>query len=194
VIILASTSPTRQSLLKDAGLTFTVDAPKVDERDLVAHHPNWSPEEVALKLAEAKATEVSVRHPDAVVVGADQVLALGNKIYGKPSSIEQCRQHLLELRGKRHVLISSVTCARSGMTQWSHTAKAELGVRTFSEGFLNRYLEQAGDDCMSSVAGYKIEGPGIQLFEQIDGDHFTILGLPLLPLLKHLRSSGEIPS
>lgn len=194
MIVLASTSPTRQAMLRNAGLAFTAASPHVDERDLVARHPQWTPENTALKLAEAKAIDVSIRHPDAVVIGADQILALGNKVYAKPSSIEECRQHLLELRGKSHTLISSVACAQGGVVQWSHTMKALLKMRQFSDRFLTQYLDEMDNDCMSTVGGYKIEGLGLQLFEEINGDHFTILGLPLIPLLKQLRSMGEILS
>jgi len=194
MIILASTSPTRQTILTNAGLSFTAVAPGVDEGDLVARNLSWSPQEVALKLAEAKAVDVSRRYPDALVIGADQVLALGNRIYAKPVTPQQCRQHLLELRGRTHVLISSVVCARSGETQWFQTAEASLAMRQFSDEFLEQYLGKVGMDCMSSVGGYKIEGLGLQLFEKVEGDHFTILGLPLLPLLSYLRSTGEIMS
>lgn len=194
MIILASTSPTRQTILTNAGLSFTAVAPGVDEGDLVARNPSWSPQEVALKLAEAKAADVSRRNPDALVIGADQVLALGNRIYAKPATPQQCRQHLLELRGRTHMLISSVVCARSGETQWFQTAEAFLAMRQFSDEFLEQYLGKVGMDCMSSVGGYKIEGLGLQLFEKVEGDHFTILGLPLLPLLSYLRSTGEIMS
>ena len=194
MIILASTSLTRQTILTNADLSFTAVAPGVDEGDLVIRNPSWSPQEVALKLAEAKAVDVSRRYPDALVIGADQVLALGNRIYAKPATPQQCRQHLLELRGRTHVLISSVVCARSGETQWSQTAEASLAMRQFSDEFLEQYLAKVGMDCMSSVGGYKIEGLGLQLFEKVEGDHFTILGLPLLPLLSYLRSTGEIIS
>jgi septum formation protein len=194
MIILASTSPTRRTLLEQAGVPFTPVAPAVDETDLITRHPAWSPDETALRLAEAKAVEVSLRYPGDLVVGADQVLGLGARIYGKPNSIEQCRQQLFELRGKTHALYSSVVCARSGSIQWSHTEKAMLSMRRFSGDFADSYLEQMGDDCMTSVGGYKIEGRGIQLFDDISGDHFTILGLPLLPLFGYLRLIGEIPS
>lgn len=194
MIILASTSPTRQAMLHNAGLDFTAVAPAVDERALVMRNPQWSPHETALMLAEAKACEVSGRFPEALVVGADQVLALGSKVYAKPSGRAQCRQHLLELRGRTHSLISGVVCARGGKAEWSHTAAALLTMRRFSEIFLERYLDAVGTGCTSSVGGYKIEGHGLQLFEAVNGDHFTILGLPLLPLLDHLRATGEIPS
>lgn len=194
MIVLASTSPTRQTILSNSGVEFTAIAPHVDERALVASHPNWSPSDAALKLAEAKALDVSSRFPEALVVGADQVLALGRKIYGKPAGREQCRLQLLELRGKTHALISGVICARNGKTEWSHAAEALLTMRAFSDDFLERYIDAVGADCTTSVGGYKIEGRGIQLFEEVKGDHFTILGLPLIPLLDHLRTAEEIPS
>lgn len=192
MIVLASTSPTRQAMLRSAGLSFTAAAPQVDERALVAHHPAWTPEEVAVKLAEAKAEEVSARHPGAVVIGADQVLALGNTIYSKPRDAAQCRQQLTELRGKTHALISGVVTARDGKAVWSHRDQALLTMRSFSDGFLDAYLEKTGADCTTSVGGYKIEGLGVQLFDSIKGDHFTILGLPLLALLQWLRETGEV--
>ena len=194
MIILASTSPTRQAMLKNAGLQFTAVSPHVDERGLAARNAGWSPADTALKLAEAKALEVSSRYPDALVIGADQVLALGQKTFSKPANRDSCRQQLLELRGETHFLISGVACARNGRTEWSHTAAAQLVMREFSESFLESYLDAVGDDCTTSVGGYKIEGLGLQLFEEIRGDHFTILGLPLLQLLSHLREAAEIPS
>lgn len=194
MIVLASTSPTRQAMLRNAGLSFTSVSPNIDERELVARHPHWAPSETALRLAEAKALDVSTNHADAVAIGADQVLVLGSQVFAKPSSIEECRQHLLELKGRSHKLISSVVCARSGQVEWSHTAEALLRMRPFSDRFLEQYLNQIGNDCLSSVGGYKIEGLGLQLFEDVRGDHFTILGLPLIPLLGYLRMTGEIPS
>jgi septum formation protein len=194
MIILASTSPTRQAMLNNAGLDFTAVGPEVDERALVTRNPQWSPSQTALMLAEAKACEVSSRFPEVLVVGADQVLALGSRIYAKPSGRAECRQHLLELRGRTHALVSGVVCARGGKAEWSHTASAFLTMRRFSESFLERYLDAVGTDCTSTVGGYKIEGHGLQLFEAVNGDHFTILGLPLMPLLDHLRAKGEIPS
>lgn len=194
MIILASTSATRQTMLRNAGVEFNIVPPDVDERDLVRRHPHWSPAETASSLAEAKALDVSRRIPTATVVGADQVLALGLKLYSKPSSLEQCRQTLTELRGKIHSLISSAVCARDGKVVWSHTAEALLTMRAFSDEFLEHYLQEVGADCMTSVGGYKIEGAGLQLFEEVKGDHFTILGLPLLPLLRHMRSTGELLS
>lgn len=192
MIILASTSATRQAMLKNAGLAFSAITPNVDERALVANNPEWTPEHVALKLAQAKAEEVSVRYPEAIVIGADQVLAHDGKIFSKPRDEAQCRDHLTELRGKTHALISGIACARNGELDWSFVGRALLTMRNFSDEFLDGYLRAIGSDCTTSVGGYKIEGQGLQLFESVEGDHFTILGLPLLPLLAYLRDSGEI--
>ncbi|WP_373502519.1 Maf family nucleotide pyrophosphatase [Aestuariivirga sp.] len=194
MIILASTSRTRQTILSNAGLTFTSRSPQVDERQLVAEHPEWSPAETSLNLAKAKAEDVSARFPDTCVVGADQVLALGNRVYSKPYDSDDCRRQLGELRGHTHQLISSVVCARHGACVWQVTETASLTMRTFSDTFLEGYLKTIGTDCTSSVGGYKIEGIGLQLFDSIAGDYFTILGLPLLPLFQYLRTSGEIRS
>jgi septum formation protein len=192
MIILASTSRTRQDLLRNTGISFTSERPRVDERALALKHPNWLPAEMALRLAEAKAVEVSERHPEALVIGADQVLALDSKIYSKPRDQKDCYDQLMELRGKCHSLISSVVAAREGQALWSHYEEAKLKMRDFSETFLEEYVRQIGIDCTTSVGGYKIESLGIQLFDRVDGDHFTILGMPLLPLLGFLRQSGEI--
>lgn len=192
MLILASTSATRQAMLKHAGLHFTASAPMVDEGALVKANPLWMPRETALKLAEAKALDVSCRNSGTHVIGADQVLALGNKVYGKPHDRGHCRTQLQELRGQTHVLISAVVLAKDGTTIWSLTDEAQLTMRDFSDEFLEAYLDAIGDDCTTSVGGYKIEGRGVQLFQSISGDHFTILGLPLVPLLVQLRESGDI--
>lgn len=194
MIILASTSQTRQTLLKGAGVTFTTDSPLVDERQLVAQNPQWAPADVSLKLAEAKARDVSRRNPDALVIGADQVLALGERVYSKPRDLQDCRNQLLELRGQPHRLISSVVCARAGDISWALTETAKLTMREFSDEFLTAYIAGNGANCMKSVGGYQIEGLGLQLFSAITGDYFTILGMPLLPLLEYLRSESELPA
>ena len=192
MLVLASTSATRQAMLRHAGLGFTATAPEVDEGTLVAANPKWMPRDTALKLAEAKAIDVSRRNPGAYVIGADQVLALGNKIYGKPRDRAHCRTQLQELRVRTHVLISAVVLAMDGTTTWTCTDEAQLIMRDFSDEFLDAYLDAIGDDCKTSVGGYKIEGRGVQLFQSVSGDHFTILGLPLVPLLARLREAGEV--
>ncbi|MCA3561339.1 MAG: septum formation protein Maf [Aestuariivirga sp.] len=192
MIILASTSATRQAMLRNAGLSFTAQSPVVDEKALIAAHPNWLPRETAIRLAEAKAIDVSLRHADAQVIGADQVLALDGKIYGKPRDRAHCLSQLRELRGRTHALISAVVLARDGKAIWTYADEALLTMRDYSDAFLEEYLEAIGDDCTTSVGGYKIEGRGVQLFRSVAGDHFTILGLPLVPLLEKLREAGEI--
>ena len=179
-------------MLRHAGLDFAATAPEVDEGALVAANPRWMPRQTALQLAEAKAIDVSRRNPGAHVIGADQVLALGNKVFGKPRNRAHCRTQLQELRGQTHVLISAVVLATDGTTTWTYTDEAQLVMRNFSDEFLDAYIDAIGDDCTTSVGGYKIEGRGVQLFQSISGDHFTILGLPLVPLLARLREAGEV--
>jgi septum formation protein len=192
MLILASTSATRQAMLRHAGLEFTASAPVVDEAALVAANPQWKPRETALKLAEAKAIDVSRRFPDAWVIGADQVLALGDTIYGKPRDRAHCRAQLQHLRGETHELISAVALASHGTIVWAHIDDAQLTMRDFNDHFLDAYLDAIGDDCTTSVGGYKIEGRGVRLFQSISGSHFTILGLPLVPLLNQLHEAREI--
>lgn len=194
MIVLASTSATRQSMLRNAGLTFSPVSPAVDERALVAANPQWTPRETALRLAEAKAVDVSRRYPESFVIGADQVLALGNVVYGKPRDRAHCREQLRQLSGRTHALLSAVILAREGVTVWTYADEAKLTMRDFSEAFLDSYLDAIGNDCTTSVGGYKIEGLGIQLFSSISGDHFTILGLPLVALLEKLRDLEEVAS
>lgn len=179
-------------MLKSAGIDYSAIAPNVDERTVVANNRQWKPIEIAQKLAEAKAEEVSARYPEAIVVGADQVLALEEKLFSKPRDAAQCREQLQELRGRTHALISGIAAARNGKVEWCFSDRALLTMRNFSDEFLDSYLDAIGNDCTTSVGGYKIEGRGLQLFENVQGDHFTILGLPLLPLLAFLRQAGEI--
>lgn len=194
MIILASTSPTRQAMLSNAGVSFLCKSPGVDERALADRHPEWRPADLALQLAKAKAEAVSQGNPDSLVIGADQVLTFEDRVFSKPRNEEECRQQLMMLRGNMHSLISAVTTARNGKVLWSHSDEAKLIMREFSDTFVDSYLASIGADCASSVGGYKIEGFGIQLFSQVHGDHFTILGLPLLPLLQHMRQAGELAS
>ncbi len=192
MLILASTSVTRRALLENAGLEFETAKPDVDEAALVRANPDWTPEETAMRLAEAKAVDVSRRRPGALVVGADQVLGCNNRIYSKPGDMAAARRQLSELRSTQHHLISAVVCAARGKAVWRIADRATLTMRNFSDAFLASYLESNGDKTLKSVGGYQIEGLGIQLFEKIDGDFHTVLGLPLLPLLGYLRLAGEI--
>lgn len=194
MIVLASTSITRQALLSNAGIPVTTVRPDVDEQQLIAENPTWGPADISLNLARAKAIDVSKRSTEAVVVGADQVLSFRNRIYSKPADMAAARNQLKELRGHTHELISSAACVRNGVEIWNTTGRARLKMRHFSDEFLENYLQRNGRNCMTSVGGYQIEGLGSQLFESIEGDYFTILGLPLFPLMRFLRNAGELQS
>ncbi|MGH6762207.1 MAG: Maf-like protein [Phyllobacterium sp.] len=193
-IILASKSPFRAAILKNAGLEFTVAASQIDERAVEAalEDSGSTPEDLALVLAEAKAQDVSERYPDAVVIGSDQTLSLGDEVFHKPGDMEAARAHLLRLSGKTHHLNSAVVIARRGETLWRHVSVARMTMRTLDPGFIGRHLARTGSVVLQSVGAYQFEGEGAQLFERIDGDYFTIVGLPLLPLLAELRSLGAI--
>jgi septum formation protein len=188
-IILASTSPFRRQLLENAGLAVRPVAPEVDERALEAplEDTGVTPDEVALILAEAKAVEVSARHPDAWVIGGDQTLSLGYRIFHKPQDMEGARRHLLALSGRTHLLNSAVVLARGGEAVWRHVSTARMTMRKLDPAFIGRHLSWVGERALSSVGAYQVEGEGIQLFEKIEGDYFTIVGVPLLPLLAKLR-------
>ncbi|MER9577557.1 Maf-like protein [Mesorhizobium sp. M0189] len=193
-IILASGSPFRKALLVNAGVVVEAVPASVDERALEAPLQNSgvSPEDVALVLAEAKATEVSERKPGALVLGCDQTLSLGDELFHKPADMEGARRHLLALSGKTHHLNSAVVLARDGQVLWRHVGIASLTMRKLDSAFIGRHLARVGAKALSSVGAYQIEGEGIQLFEKIEGDYFTIVGLPLLPVLAKLRELGAI--
>lgn len=193
-LILASTSRIRGELLAKAGITFDSVRPEVDETELKQQSPGLSPGDLALKLATAKAVSVTNRYPGALVIGADQVLNLEGRAFDKPDSIETARRQLTDLRGRRHVLETALCCAQDGKIAWQHLGQAGLTMRDFSELFLTDYLREVGQDVTTSVGGYKLEGRGAQLFDKIEGDYFTILGLPLLPLLDFLRRKGVLPA
>ncbi|WP_099867191.1 Maf-like protein [Pararhizobium haloflavum] len=193
-IVLASASPFRAKLLKDAGIAFEARPADLDERALEAPmaESGAAPEDVALVLAEAKAVAVSEEAPGALVIGCDQTLSLGDEVFHKPLDMEAARSHLLKLAGKTHHLNSAVVLARDGVVEWRHVAMAAMTMRPLDPGFIGRHLAAVGQMALSSVGAYQLEGRGIQLFERIDGDYFTIIGLPLLPLLKQLRERGVI--
>lgn len=191
-IILASGSQARRAMLRAAGLVFEIMPADVNEaaiRDaLPSENPECEPADVAEVLACAKAENVSRAHPGAVVIGSDQILSFGRKIFTKSLSLDSARAVLLELRGKTHQLQSCAAIAQGGDVSWTHVETTDLKMRDFSDAFLDRYLESAGNDVLGCVGAFQIEGLGIQLFERIEGDYFTILGLPLLPLLAELRA------
>ncbi len=197
-LILASQSAGRAALLKGAGLDFAALPADIDERaveaTLRAGESVVEPADIAEVLAIAKAEQISQAHRDAFVIGADQVLALGAKVYEKPASMEAARNNLLQFRGRTHQLYAAVCVARDGRLLWRHVSRADLTMRDFSAEFLGHYLAAAGEEVLSSVGAYRLESVGIHLFEKIEGDYFTILGLPLLPLLDFLRQNGVIES
>jgi septum formation protein len=196
LVVLASASETRRRLLDAAGIAAIADPSDVDEPAIkvVARAAGLGPDAMALALADAKALSVSRRRPGTLVIGADQILVCGTRVFDKAGSLEQAEETLKYLRGRSHRLITAVTLARDGLTVWRHTENAWLTMRPFSDAFLAGYLEEAGDAVLTSVGAYRIESQGIQLFSQIAGDHFTILGLPLLPLMKVLREQGALSS
>jgi septum formation protein len=193
-IILASGSPFRKTMLVNAGLDIEAVPANVDERALEAplKDSGASPEDVASILAEAKATEVSECRPGALVLGCDQTLSLGDEVFHKPADMEGARRHLLALSGKTHQLNSAAVLCRDGAVLWRHVGVASLTMRKLDPGFIGRHLARVGAKALSSVGAYQIEGEGIQLFDKIEGDYFTIVGLPLLPVLTELRALGAI--
>ena len=193
-IILASASRFRKALLDNAGIAVEAVPAKIDERAVeeAVDRTGVTPADIAQILAEAKATEVSERYPDAWVVGSDQVLSLDGELLHKAADMGEARRRLLRLSGHTHVLDTGVVLARAGKAVWRHVSTARMTMRPLTPEFVGRYLSQAGSGVLASVGAYQIEGPGIQLFERIEGDHFTIVGLPMLPLLEALRAHGAI--
>jgi septum formation protein len=194
-LILASASKSRARILEAAGLAFTVEPPGLDEgsmRQAISGERSLSPHDVAEVLARAKAEAVSNFAREAYVIGGDQVLALGETIYAKPENMEAARRQLLDLSGKTHTLHTAVAVATNGETIWAETTVATLTMRKLSPEFIGRYLAAAGEEVLGSVGAYQIEGLGVQLFEAIEGDYFSILGLPLIPLLDTLRRERVI--
>jgi septum formation protein len=194
-LILASASKSRARILEAAGLAFIAEPPGLDEasmRQAISGEGALSPHDVAEVLARAKAEAVSDLAREAYVIGGDQVLVQGETIYTKPDSMEAARRQLLDLSGKKHTLYTAVAVATNGETVWAETTVATLTMRKLSPEFIGRYLAAAGEQVLASVGAYQIESLGVQLFEAIDGDYFSILGLPLIPLLDTLRRVGAI--
>ena len=195
-LLLASASASRQALLRAAGVDFVIAPASINEpalmQDLIARGSEAGV--VAQMLADQKAIMVSRRSPGEIVLGGDSVLALGSEIIGKSHNLAALRVLLLKLSGKTHQLVSAASLARDGAILWRHTARANMTVRALSEAFVDAYLAREGETLLGSVGGYHFEGRGAQLFESAEGDYFSILGLPLLPVLAQLRALGLLES
>jgi septum formation protein len=193
-VVLASASTARAALLAQAGLDVLQDPANIDETAVKTsfRREHLGASSCAEALAEAKAKSVSRRHHGAVVIGADQLLVSSERWFDKPSSHAEAREQLLALRGCEHELVTAVCVVRDGATLWYFVDRPRLVMRSFSDAFLEGYLAAAKSDLLSSVGAYRLEGPGAQLFARVDGDYFSILGLPLLPLLDFLRAQGVV--
>ena len=188
-LILASSSTVRARLLRDAGLSFEIAPARVDEESIKEAMllEGALPRDIADALAELKSARISGRYPGAMVIGADQILVCDGTLYNKPRDLDEARQHLRAFSGKRHDLVTAATIAKGGAVIWRRVDIVKLTMRDLSADFITDYLERAGEDVLQSVGGYRLEGLGVQLFQRIEGDYFTILGLPLLAILDFLR-------
>lgn len=195
-VILASASPARRDVLTGAGVPFSIDPATIDEAAMKSAmaQEGASAQEVAVGLAHMKALRVSRRHGEAMVIGADQILEVEGRWFDKPADLDEARQTLLALRGRVHALATAACICRGGTRIWHYVETPKLTMRTFSDDCLEWYLKHSGDDILSSVGAYRLEGTGIQLFDRIEGSYFTILGLPLLALLDFLRANGVVRS
>jgi septum formation protein len=192
--ILASASPSRAAVLRAAAVPFTIMPAEIDEARLKSEMLSTGTDaaQIAAALAEAKAVAVSKRHADALVLGADQVLEFDGELVSKCADMAAARALLLKLRGRSHRLLSALALAQDGKTVWALGDSATLTMRRFSDSFLDRYLSEEGTKLLAGVGCYRLEGMGAQLFESVKGDYFSILGLPLQPLLAQLRQKGVI--
>ena len=193
-LVLTSASPVRARLLEAAGVPFEVSPARVDEEAAKASllAEGAKPRDIADALAEMKALRRSIAEPDALVLGADQVLEFEGDCIGKSANLDEAEALLRRLRGKSHALISAAVLARGGQPLWRHVETATLWMRDVSDNFLRSYLEGEGEGVLGSVGCYHLEGRGAQLFSRIEGDYFTVLGLPLLPVLAALRDFGVL--
>ena len=193
-IILASQSRHRAELLENAGVKFTKVSADIDEREVEAPllEAGLDGSDIAEVLATTKANHVSASNSDALVIGCDQTLSLDGELFHKPASMEEARRRLLQFSGKTHQLNSAVVLVENGETLWSHCEVANITFRDLDPGFVGRHVSEAGEGILSSVGAYQLEGLGVQLFEKIEGDYFSIIGLPVLPLLAELRRRNAI--
>jgi len=194
-LVLASSSPFRAKMLTAAGVGLTVEVPGVDEvavrESLRAEGARV--EDVAIALGELKAASISQKHPQALVIGSDQMLDCNGVWFEKPADRDHARASLIALAGREHRLVTSVVVARGGSRIWHAMDTVRMSMRPLSEAFIDQYLDVMGDEATSSVGAYQLEGLGAQLFTAVEGDYFTVLGLPLLPLLDFLRTHGVLP-
>ncbi|MCV2892599.1 Maf family protein [Lentibacter sp. XHP0401] len=193
-IILASGSQIRAQMLQNAGICFEAVLPRVDEEMLKAalKAEDASPRDIADALAEAKARKVSGKHPDKLVIGCDQVLDFEGQVFSKPKTPEEAKEQIKALRGKRHSLLSAVVIYHECEPLWRHVGQVRLYMRDISDSYLEEYIERNWPSLQSSVGGYKLEEEGVRLFSRIEGDYFTILGLPLVEMINHLTLSGDL--
>jgi len=194
-IILASGSPTRKQILEDSGVTFEVIVKPIDEASIKNSmvHEGASNLSIVSALAELKSIKVSSETPG-LVIGADQIMVFEGAIYDKPKTIEEARERLIAVRNKTHYLMGSVVVSERGVSVWRHNSKVELKVRSFTDKFIDNYIDQEGDSLLQTVGAYRFEKRGSQLFSSVKGDFFSVLGLPLLPLLDYLRTRNAILS
>jgi septum formation protein len=191
-LILASASIARSAVLAAAGLRFEVRPAAIDEATIkrAARSEGMDATAAALCLANAKAADIARHESQALVIGADQILTCDGAWFDKPEDLAAARRQLLTLRNRPHELATAVVCRTGRHLRWQHTALPRLTMRAFSDAFLDAYLTAEGERVLGSVGAYRLEGPGVQLFAHVDGDHTAILGLPLLPLLAFLRDAG----
>ncbi|OZA06817.1 MAG: septum formation protein Maf [Rhodobacterales bacterium 17-64-5] len=195
-LLLASQSAIRLTLLQNAGVTVEAHPARIDEDALrrALQAEDATPHDIADTLAEAKAARLAQRHPAALVLGCDQILALGSRIFSKPETRPEARQNLADLAGQTHHLLSAAVLYHEGAPIWRHVGVARLTMRAASDAYLEAYLDRNWPDIGHCVGAYQLEHEGIRLFSAIEGDYFTILGLPLLPLLNYMSLRGFIPS